>query len=136
MESGHVNFLAVLVSAAVYWILGAFWFSKALFGKTWAKGIGKTEEELKQGFSKLAFLWSFVWSFIAAYGVARLMVWTGGSTVGDGFIVGLLVGISFVLATMVINNLFERRPKSLILINALYHIVALVVSGVIIGAWR
>ena len=136
MQSGSVNYLSVVVSAAAYWILGALWFSKAVFGKTWMKGIGKTEEDLKQGFSKMAFVWSFVWSFVAAYGIARLMIWTGGITVGDGFIVGLLAGISFVLATMVINNLFERRPKSLILINALYHIVALVVSGIIIGAWR
>ena len=136
MQSGHVNYLAVLVSAAVYWILGAFWFSKALFGKAWMKGIGKTEEELKQGFSKLAFLWSFVWSFVAAYGIARLMAWTGGSSVGDGFLIAMLAGVSFVFAVMVINNIFERRSKGLLFINAFYHIIALILSGIIIGVWR
>jgi hypothetical protein len=136
MQAGSINYLSVLVSAVAYWIIGALWFSAALFGKTWMKGLGKTEEQLKEGFSKLVFLWSFIWSFIASYGIARLMVWTGGNSVADGFMVGLLVAISFVLAPFIINNLFERRPKSLLMVNAFYHFVALIVSGIIIGAWK
>jgi hypothetical protein len=136
MQSGSVNFLSVLVAAVAYWLLGALWFSKALFGKTWMKGIEKTEEQLKQGFSKMAFIWCYVWSFIAAYGIARIMVWTGSTSIGQGILIGLLAGITFTLAPFVINNLFERRSKSLIMINASYHVVALVISGIIIGAWR
>ena len=66
MQSGSVNYLAIVVSAIVYWVIGAFWFSPPLFGKIWMKGIGKTQEQLKEGFSYLAFVWSFIWSFIAA----------------------------------------------------------------------
>jgi hypothetical protein len=84
----------------------------------------------------MAFVWSFLWSFVAVYGVARLMVWTAGDSAGDGFMVGLLSGITFVLAPYVINNLFERRPRTLILIDACYHVVALTIAGIIIGAWR
>lgn len=136
MQSGHVNFLSILVSAAVYFILGALWYSKALFGKAWMKDIGKTEEQLKEGFSPLAFVWSFIWSFIATYAIARLMVWTGGSTVRDGFLIGLLTAVCFIVAPMVINNLFERRSKTLLTINAAYHSLALILAGIIIGAWR
>ncbi len=135
MQAGHVNFLAVLISAVAYFILGAMWYSKLLFAKIWIKHIGKTEDQLKEGFSPLAFLWSFIWSFIAAYGIARLMVWTGGDSVGDGFLIGLLAGISFVLAPWIINNLFERRSKALLSINVAYHVVGLIVSGIIVGAW-
>ena len=136
MQSGSINYLAVVVSAVVYWVIGALWFSPAVFGKIWMKGIGKTQDQLKEGFSYMAFVWSFIWSFIAAYGIARFLVWTGGNSIGDGFVIGLLAGISFVIAPFVINNLFERRSKSLLVINALYHVVGLIVSGLIIGAWR
>ena len=136
MQFGHVNFLSVVVSAAIYWILGALWYSKIIFGKLWMKNIGKTEEQVKEGFSYMAFIWSFIWSFVAAYGIARLMVWTGGHTVGDGILIGLLAGVCFVLAVMVINNLFERRPKSLLVINASYHTIALMIAGIVIGLWR
>ena len=136
MQTGHVNFLAVLVSATVYWILGALWYSPVLFAKPWMKNLGKTREQLMEGFSKLSFLWSFFWSFVASYGIARILVWANGTTVIDGFLVGLLAAICFILSPMVINNLFERRPKSLLAINASYHGVALIIVGIIIGLWR
>lgn len=136
MQPGSINYLAVIVSGLAYWILGALWYSPALFAKTWMKEVGKTEEQLKEGFSYLVFVWSFLWSVIAAYGIARLMVWTGGDSLVDGFMIGLLSGISFVLAPFVINNLFERRSKSLLTINVLYHALGLIISGIIIGLWR
>ena len=136
LHTGHVNFLSIIVASAAYWILGALWYSPIFFAKPWTKAIGKTREQLMEGFSKLAFLWSFVWSFVASYGIARIMVWTDAITIGAGFLVGGLVGICFVLATNAINNLFDRRGCTLLLINSLYHIVALVTAGVIISAWR
>lgn len=136
MQSGSVNYLAVVISAAAYWLLGALWYSPVLFARVWTRNIGKTEEQLKEGFSYLAFVWSYVWSFVAAYGVARLMIWCGGNSATDGFMVGLLIAVTFILAPMIINNLFERRPRSLLSINAAYHMLALIIAGVIIGAWR
>jgi hypothetical protein len=136
MLTGSVNYLAVLVAAAVYFLLGALWYSKLLFANTWMKGVGKTDEQIKEGFSRMAFLWSFIWSFVAVYGVARILVWAGGDSAADGFLAGLLIGVCFVLAVFVINNLFEKRPKGFMLINAFYHVVAFIISGLIIGAWR
>jgi hypothetical protein len=136
MQHGHVNFLSVLVSAAIYWVLGAMWYSPVLFGKIWMNNVGKTKEQLMANFSKLSYLWSFVWSFVAVYGIARIMVWANGTTLLEGFLVGLLAAVTFILAPTVINNLFDRRPNALLLINVCYHGVALILAGIIIGAWR
>ena len=35
-----INWLAVLVAALAYFILGAIWYSKALFAPKWAKLVG------------------------------------------------------------------------------------------------
>jgi surface polysaccharide O-acyltransferase-like enzyme len=135
MEMGSVNFLSVIVAAIAYMALGALWYSPVLFGNAWMKGIGKTKEQVAAGASPMNYVLALIYSFIAAYGIARLMIWTGRSTISDGIVIGLLAGICFVLSTMGVNDLFENRPRSLTFVNILYHIVGFIVVGVIVGAW-
>ena len=136
MTTMTMNWWAVIVAAIVYMALGAFWYSPALFGKTWLKGIGKTQEQLKAGFSPLSFVWSLVFSFLAAYGIARICVWAMLSGVWNGIVVGLLAGVCFVLSTIGVNDLFEQRPRQLTFLNVLYPLVGYVIIGIIVGAWH
>lgn len=131
-----LNYWAVVVAAAAYWVLGALWYSPPLFARVWMKGVGKSEEQVKADFSPLKYLWSFITAFVASYGLARLMLWTGAGSIGDGFQVGLLVGVSIVFVTVAMHDIMENRPKSLTLVNGLYSIVGFVVMGIIIAAWR
>lgn len=135
MEMGTVNFFSVIVAALAYMILGAVWYSPMLFGNAWMRGIGKTKEQVTADFSPVNYVWALIASFVAAYGIARIMVWTGRSSIPEGIVIGLLAGICFVLATMGVNDVFEKRPKTLTLINALYHISGFIVVGIIMGAW-
>jgi hypothetical protein len=136
MPAITMNWWAIIVAAVVYMALGAIWYSPSLFGNAWMKGIGKTKEQLKAGFSSLSYVWALIFSFLAAYGIARICVWAQRGTVWDGIVIGLLAGVCFVLASMGVNDIFERRPCRLTLINVLYHIVGFIIIGVIIGAWR
>ena len=136
MEFTSINYWAVIVSAVAYMFLGALWYSPVLFGSAWMRGIGKTKDQVAADFSPVNYFIALLTSFLAAYGVARLMIWTGGDSINDGLIIGLLVGICFVLAAMAVNDTFEKRPAGLTIINVLYHIVGLIIIGIIIGAWR
>lgn len=136
MEPITINYLAVVVAAVVYFVIGALWYSPALFGTAWMRGIGKTKDQMAGGSAALNYLMGLITAFIASYGVARIMVWSGGNSIRDGIITGILVGVCFVLATMFMNDSFEKRPMGLTIINVLYHIVGLLVAGIIIGAWR
>ncbi len=135
MPEHSINWLAILVSGVVYTVLGALWYTPALFGKAWMQGIGKSREQVNQDFSPLNIVWALIFSWIAAYGIARVMYWAGFGTVIEGFMVGVLAGVCFVGATFVINDVFEKRPRSLTAINILYHLIAFAVVGAIIGAW-
>jgi len=135
MEMGSVNFLSVIIAAIAYMALGALWYSPALFGKAWMKGVGKTKEQVAAGASPMNYIMALILSFVVAYGIARLMVWTNRSSISDGIVIGLLAGVCFVLGTMGINDTFENRPKGLTVINILYHIVGFIVIGIIVGAW-
>lgn len=130
-----INYLAVAVAAVAYLILGGLWYAP-LFGSTWMKAIGKTKEQVAAGASPLNYVYAIVLGFVASYGIARIMVWSGGNTIGDGIMTGLVVGVCFILATFLMNDIFEKRPASLTFINVFYHIVALIIAGIIIGAWR
>jgi hypothetical protein len=136
MGPSTINFPAVLAAAVAYMILGALWYSPALFGNAWMRGIGKTKEQVAADFSPLNYVWAIVTAFFAAYGIARIMSWTGGGTIGDGIKVSLLLGICLIAAALWMNDKFEARPVALSLINVTYHLCGLVVVGIIIGAWQ
>lgn len=136
MSTSGVNYLAILVAAAAYFILGAVWYTKQVFGKAWMEGIGKTEEQCKAAFSAWKLVWTFIGSFIAAYGIARVLSWLAPVDTYAGIVVGLIAGVCFALATMCINDIMEGRPTKLTMVNALYHVFGFVIMGVILGAWR
>jgi len=135
MEMGSVNFLSIIVAAVAYMALGALWYSPVLFGNAWMKGVGKTKEQVAAGASPMNYIMALILSFIAAYGIARIMIWTNRGSIWDGIVIGLLVGVCFVLSTMGVNDVMENRPKGLTVINILYHIVGFIVIGIIVGAW-
>jgi hypothetical protein len=134
MES--VNFLAVLVGGIAYMILGALWYSPILFGKAWMRGSGKTEEQVRAGFKYTSYLWAFVGSLLAAYGIARILVMFDASTLAQALKLAVVCGVCFVGAAFFVNDTFDRRPRGLTTINALYHLVGLIVIALIVGAWR
>ena len=136
MMSSGINYWAVLVAGVAYMALGAIWYAPPIFGNTWLKGIGKTKEQIASSSSAMNYIWALIASFVAAYGIARIMVWTGGSSITDGLKVAFVAGICFVLTSFSVNDCFEHRPKGLTIGNILYHVIGLLIAGVIIGAWR
>ncbi|UCD63864.1 MAG: DUF1761 domain-containing protein [Candidatus Zixiibacteriota bacterium] len=136
MEPVAINYLAVIVAAVAYSVLGVLWYSPVLFGSAWLKGIGKTKEQMAGGPVVLNYVIGFICAFLASYGIARIMLWTGRNSIAEGIVIGLLAGVCFVVATMLMNDLFERRSKGLTAVNVLYHLLGLIVAGIIVGAWR
>ncbi len=136
MEYTGINYWAVLVAGIAYMIVGALWYSPVLFGGAWMRGIGKSKEQIAKDFSPVNYFLALIFSLIAAYGIARIMFWSNGSSIADGITVSLLAGVCFVFPSMGVNDVFENRPRGLTFINIFYHIVGFVVMGIIIGAWR
>lgn len=136
MSASGVNYWAVLVGAVVYFIFGALWYSKGIFGHAWMQGIGKTKEQLEAGYSPWKLVWAFIGSLLAAYGMARILSWIPGATLSTGIMLSVLAGICFILAPVSIHDVMEGRPCKLTAINVFYHMIGFVLIGIIIGAWR
>lgn len=131
-----VNYLAVLVGGIAYMALGALWYSPVLFGKAWMRGIGKTKEQIQGEFRPTSYLWAFLGSLLAAYGIARILTMFDARSLEHGLKLAWVCGICFVGAAFFVNDTFDHRPRGLTTINALYHLVGLVIVGLIVGAWR
>lgn len=56
-------------------------------------------------------------------------------TFGHGALHGTLIGVFVVFPIMATNNLFERRPFKLTIINAIYWIITLALMGGVLCQW-
>jgi MFS family permease len=128
---GEISLLATLIASVSGFVLGALWYGP-VFGQRWMHLVGMTKETLESGFNPVkAYGLTFVLSFISAL----VLGWALGPdpSFTDGLGCGLVVGAGWVAASLATNDLFERRPAALTLINSGYHVVRFVLMGLIFG---
>ena len=140
------NYLAVLVCGIVAMGLGWLWYGP-LFGKQWMAIMGWTPEKMAamQSDPKMkatmmrSYGLMFVGALVMAWVLSRATVFTGSymqlSGVAAGLHAGFLSWLGFVAPATLGGVLWEQKPwKWWMLLNG-YYVVALVVMGVILGAW-
>jgi hypothetical protein len=66
------NFLALFGAALIPLIVGAIWYSPMVFGKTWMRVAGKTQEELEKGNMALIFGLTYILGVLLAMGLSGL----------------------------------------------------------------
>jgi len=70
----EINFWVILGAGVVPLITGAIWYS-AIFGKSWARTVGKSEEELKKGFNApLVFTLTVVFGILSAFQLSNIVI--------------------------------------------------------------
>jgi hypothetical protein len=128
------NYPAVIVSAIVYWLLGAVWFG-VLFGKPWMALEHMTEEQARSMNPVVPYVVSFLLNLLIAFVLAQLCAWRSANTAARGASLGILLWLGFVGPITFTTYLYEMRPHQLFLINECYPLVGLALMGTILGAW-
>ena len=129
-----INWLAVAAATATAFSLGAFWYSKYLFGQAWMQEVGLSEDDRASANLRPILVGTAVLQLVAA---SALAVFLGpGSTWLIGLQSGLIVGIGWLATSYGITYLFEQRSLRLFSINAGYYVVAFASMATIIGAWH
>ncbi len=134
MTTVSVNMVAVLVAGVADMIIGAIWYSKALFAKPWMKALGKTQAEIKA--KPTMYVYMFAGALVMAYILAHFVAYTNSTTAMDGAITGLWAWLGFVATTFLGLKVFEDRSWELYIINVGYYLVALVSMGAILAVWK
>ena len=133
-----VNYLAVLVSAIASMLLGFLWYGP-LFGKTWMK-LMKWDPK-KMGSMKansnmaLSYGITFVGSLVMAYVLAHIVGYTQAKTLMDGVVAGFWTWLGFIATVSLGKVLWEGKSWNLYMLDNAYHLVNLVVMGIILTLW-
>jgi membrane-associated HD superfamily phosphohydrolase len=134
MSMSTLNVWAILVAAVVAFMLGAIWFSPAMFGKAWQKANGFGASEPPKPTPQMLIL-VFLLTLVMSANLAMFLN-DPKTTLAWGATAGFLAGFGWIVMGMGIVSIFERRPLAYVLVNGGFLTVALVVTGAIIGAWR
>jgi len=121
----------VLLAVIVYFGMGAIWYSPVMFMKMWQAEIKKKSADMNMAASAMVttFLAMLVLVCIEAYFVQA----TGSNTLLRGAYLGLKLWIGFVATTALVNNVFQGSSKKLYAIDQGYHLVGLVLAGLILA---
>jgi hypothetical protein len=135
MEDMYINHWAVLVAAIANLIVGALWYSPALFYNAWKSENNKTDEDFKNiNLGKLYGI-STILSVIICYNMAFFLGdantdWVWGTTAG------FLTGFGWAAMIFVIIAMYEQKSIRYMLINGGYIVVYFTLIGFILGIWR
>ena len=133
----RINHLAVVASAAAYWVLGAVWYS--IFSAPFIALMRWRPEDVSRIESEGAgpqIAVAFVCSLVLAYVLAHFVKFTGAETAWQGAQAGFWLWLGFVATTNLNTVLFEFRPLGLYLINNAYHLVAMLGMGALLAVWK
>jgi hypothetical protein len=139
-----INWWAVLMAGMSSFVVGGIWYSPKLFGRAWMKDNNFTEEQIRKGGNKgKIFGFTLIFSLLMAVNLAMFLATPADcppqcavkTDIIWGAIAGFLAGI-WTFCAIAIHSLFELKPWRLICINGFYSVVALILMGAIIGAWR
>jgi hypothetical protein len=129
-----LNWWAVFTGAAVYFILGALWYSPVLFANKWMALMEKSEDDFGEP-NPMLFVWSFILQFIGTLSLALFLEAMLIQSALDGAIIGFGAGAGFVFSLAGTTGLFSDTKLQLHFINYGYHVIGLTIAGLIIGWW-
>lgn len=132
MDFAGINYLAVLVAAALSFFVGWPWYMT--FSKQWLKAVGKDPDTPPHPTPK-PFVFLGIGLLVMAWVLAGLIghLGQGQVTIMNGIISGIFAWIGFVATTMTTNYAFQGRPFTLSLIDGGHFLLVLIVQGAIIG---
>jgi hypothetical protein len=132
-----INWLAVLVAAVAYFMLGAIWYSKALFAPRWAKlvGLDMNSDSNKKGLGAMM-MGSFMLIVVTCVALALLVVRMDLFVFTSALKLGLITGLCFATTAVSISFIYEKRPMALYFIDCGYHLVGHLAAAIILVMWR
>lgn len=150
------------MSALTTLVTGFVWYSPKVFGNSWMKEAGLTEEQLKTGNMLKIFGLTFIFSLFITMMLQVLVIHQFGAfgmiggdltkaapsyaafiadygmafrTFKHGALHGFMTGLLFVFPILGINGLFEHKSWKYILIHAGYWMLTLTIMGAILCGW-
>ena len=128
-----LNFLAILLAAVLYFVIGMVWYSPQLFGKAWMEAHPGRDEDMKCCYKSM--VGTFVLGLVIAYVMDLVLDWINLGNARDGALCAFWLWLGFVATTHFSGVLWERKPLKSYLIHMGYLLIAFISMGAVLGAW-
>lgn len=133
-----INYIAVLLAAVSSMLVGAIWYAKPVFGRTWMRLSNISEADTQKG-AALPLVLTFVLSILTALVLAGATLiaheFYDGADLVDAIITAIILWAGFTAARFFVHDLFDRRTLRLTALNSAHELVTILVMAVIIGIW-
>jgi len=136
IDLAQVSWFGVIVGAAIYFVLGAVWYSPVLFAKPWQAAIGWDPARTPPQMNPMTYVLPAAIYLIVAIAMAILAAATGTDTITEGLVLGLITGIGFALPMVGVEATFDPnkpKPMAWFLITVAYHLLGFVIVGVAVS---
>lgn len=135
MQAIPINWWAVMVAALIRIAVGFIWYSPFAFLKPWQAMTGVTQETMRAGTPKAVGI-DVLMSLIMAFALANIVGTSGITDWLNGALAGFWVWLGFVFTSFFVLWAYENRPLRLIAINTGHNLVALILMGALLAAWK
>ncbi len=130
-----INFWAVLIAAITKVVIGSFWYSPLILGKTWMAENKLCEADFMKGhpiwiMALLSLTFAFIGALAMAYFIGSDSTWLTGAGIGA------LVAIVWISTSKANTTLYENYSFKHYLIHAGYDIFSYTAMGAILGAYH
>jgi hypothetical protein len=111
----RLDWLAVIVAAIAYFVIGAAWYAPPVFGKAWMAAGGMEMPPEGQRPGPAIYVVPLIGSVLSAIALGMIALASATDTVGEGVVLGLIVGIGFAVAIAMVTATFEsNKPKPMV----------------------
>lgn len=129
-----ISLIQLILGTIVFMAVGYYWYGK-LFGELWQKltkvSTDKVTKKQMQKSMTVAIACGFVLNFVYQH-VAQMSSYSfGQGKFITGFQTAFWMWFGFVLLIMLMNNVYEQKPKKLTLINSGYILTCLIIYGLL-----
>ena len=142
MTLAGINWLAVLLSIVVSFVIGFVWFGPKTFFPVWWRAMGRSLDDMRvEGPTPMPVVFGLTIVGIVIQAVTLAMVIglqrSAGQDVGlvGGLVTGLVLGIGFAAASSLSHRMFAGLSLKVWAIEVGQDVVCLAAMGAVIGAW-
>ena len=140
LDDVPVNYLAVLVAALVYYMIGALWYAPFFFGNRWMKHHENevpVEPQQKHTLCCIgSYVGEFIISLILAYVLALFIEISQAGEIVEGIAIALWVWIGFIATTHFSAVLWGRKTVKSFFIHAGFMLLGLIAMGAVIMSFE
>ncbi|HET9203925.1 MAG TPA: DUF1761 domain-containing protein [Acidimicrobiia bacterium] len=131
----ELNWLAVIVATIAWFAFSAIWYSVPPLSKAWQNA---SKVDMAEDGPPLAVLFipTLVGYFVTTVVIGLIVEAIGITEVGDGVVLGIVLGIGFGAVSALVTQVYERKGSNYWLINGINAVIAYVIVSVILTVWQ